>query len=215
MITQNSKLETQNGFTLIELTIAFTLLALILMIAYGAFYLGHRAVEKGQTRLEEDQKLRAMQDLVGTYIRSAHPYKISPHIVGIFFSGDENNLFFVSTVSIGMGGRGMSKISISWQGEGGSGAPVVFEEEMPPRFGDQDAGSGVRNSVVVLREVRSFKIDYLNPQLDPQTQEENWEEEWDGADKGVLPSAVRFNLRDDRGQEIQWVFPVMQRVLAP
>src|SRR3990167_2147741 len=71
--SQISNFKSQIGFTLIEVTIAITLLALIAMTLYGAFYLGHRAVEKSQARSDESQKIRSREDLLAGYIRSAYP----------------------------------------------------------------------------------------------------------------------------------------------
>lgn len=199
------------GFTLIELMIAITLLALLATILYSAFYLGHRAIEKAQGRSEESQRLRIGRDFLGAYIRSAHPYKSSPSQVGYYFFGEPSSLTFVSAFSAGMGGRGMSLVTISWNGtEGGPGA-FTLEEEMPVRPNADEAGGGYKTTVVIGEEVRNFRMDYL----DPQTQEVTWEEEWDAADRNILPQAVRISYLDRRGEEIEWVFPVIMRAFAP
>jgi len=210
MKTQNSKLRTQDGFTLIEVSIAITLLALMALILYGAFYLGHRAVEKAQARSEEGQRLRSAGDFLGSYIRSAYPYRFSPRDPAISFSGEGNSLSFVSTLSLGMGGRGMSKVSISWDGEGDSGGLLTLTETIPVTAEDQ-GGGGYRNSLVLINRVRAFRVDYL----DPQGKEERWVEQWDGKEKRALPRAVRIHVLADRADGVQWVFPIMMSVLAP
>ncbi len=210
MKTQNSKLRTQDGFTLIEVSIAITLLALMALILYGAFYLGHRAVEKAQARSEEGQRLRSAGDFLGSYIRSAYPYRFSPRDPAISFSGEGNSLSFVSTLSLGMGGRGMSKVSISWDGEGDSGGLLTLTETIPVTAEDQ-GGGGYRNSLVLINRVRAFRVDYL----DPQGKEERWVEQWDGKEKRALPRAVRIHVLADRGDGVQWIFPIMMSVLAP
>src|SRR3989338_2804587 len=117
MKIQNPKSKIENGFTLIEVTIAITLLALIAMTLYGAFYLGHRAVEKSQARSDESQKIRSREDLLAGYIRSAYPFRLSRDAPSLFFSREEDRLSFVSALSLGMGGRGISEVTISWEGE--------------------------------------------------------------------------------------------------
>lgn len=206
-----SNFKLQIGFTLIELTIAMTIFALIAMILYAAFYLGHRAVEKVQASSEESQRLRSVEGFLGGYIRSAYPYRLTPRNPAIAFSGEENRLTFVSALSAGMGGRGMSKLSLSWNGEEGEGGSLVLEEEIPLRWEAQEDFEGYRNSVVLRRGVRDFRIDYL----DSQSKEERWVEQWDGEEKRALPRAVRINLQGDGGEEINWVFPIMMSVLAP
>ena len=109
MKIRSPKSKIENGFTLIEVTIAITLLALIAMTLYGAFYLGHRAVEKSQARSDESQKIRSREDLLAGYIRSAYPYRLSRDAPSLFFSWQEDRLSFVSALSSGMGGRGLRR----------------------------------------------------------------------------------------------------------
>lgn len=211
MRIQIPKSKIQNGFTLIELTIAITLLALMAVTLYGAFYLSQRAVEKSQTRSEESQRLRAAGDLLAGYIRSAYPYRDSRQNQSIRFSGQVDSLTFVSALSSGMGGRGMSRITISWAGgEDGNGL-LTLVEEIPLRLEGQGEGEGYRNSIVLGQGIREFRINYL----DPQGEDENWIDQWDGTEKRVLPRAVRLSYRGERGEEVQSVFPIMMSVLAP
>ena len=197
------------GFTLIEVAIAITLLALMTTILYGAFYLGHRAVEKWQLHSEESERLRSVGDFLGGYIRSAYPYRLTPRDPAIFFSGEETHLTFVSALSLGMGSRGMAKVSLSWDAEGAGF--LILEEEIPIRVESDGDGAGYRNSLVLRQGVSDLRVDYL----DSKSKEERWVGEWDGEEKKALPRAVRINFRGDRGEEIYWVFPIMMSVLAP
>lgn len=199
----------QCGFTLVELTIGLTLLALMTTILYGAFYLGHRAIEKSQANSEQSQRMRSVEESLAGYIRSAYPYRLSVRDPALLFSGQDNNLTFVSALSLGMGGRGMSQITLSWGGEGNGAGLLTLEEKMPVRSEDQEAGEGYRNSVILGESVWDFRIDYLDPQG------EEWLRQWDGKEKKSLPRAIRLSQRSRDGKEIQWVFPVMMSVLAP
>jgi general secretion pathway protein J len=203
--------KSQMGFTLIELTIAMTLLALMTVILYGAFYLGQRAIEKAQVRNEESQRLRSVEEILAGYIRSAYPYRATLKDPTIFFSGEENRLTFVSAQSLGMGGRGMAEVSISWNGEGDGTGQLKLEEQIPVRLEEESVGEGYRSGVVLGEAVTAFHMDYL----DPQSEEERWVHQWDGREKKSLPRAVRLSQRGKRGEEIRWVFPVMMTVLAP
>lgn len=209
--SQISNLRSQMGFTLIELTIAMTLLALIAMTLYGAFYLGQRAVEKSQTRSEESQRLRSAGDLLAGYIRSAYPYRPSREVPSIFFSGQKDGLKFVSALSSGMGGRGLSQVTISWDGAGDGNGLLTLQEEIPLRLEGQGENGGYRNSIVLGRGIREFRIDYL----DPQGEEEHWVDQWDGTERRMLPRAVRLSYLGEKGEEVQLVFPIMMSVLSP
>ena len=211
MKSQISNLRSRNGFTLIELTIAMTLLALIVVTLYGAFYLSQRAVEKSQSRSEESQRLRASGDLLAGYIRSAYPFRDSRQNQSIRFSGQGDRLTFVSALSSGMGGRGMSEVTISWEGEEGGTGLLTLEEKIPLRSEGQEEGAGYRNSVIVGQGIRELRIEYL----DPQGEEEHWVDQWDGKERKALPRAVRLNYLGEKGEEVRWSFPIMMSVLAP
>ncbi len=199
----------QSGFTLLEVSIAMSLMVLVTLVLYGAFHLGQRAMEKARVRSEQSQKARLSGELLAGYVRSAYPYHISPKDPAIFFSGDEHRLTFVSALSIGMGGRGMSEVSLSWGGEATGVGDLIFEERMPVRPGG--GGGGYDNGMVLRENIRGLRIEYL----DPQSRDEHWVEQWDGGERKMLPRAIRLSHLGDRGETVQWVFPIMMSVLAP
>ena len=205
-----SKGKIQNGFTLIEVAISITLLALIAVILYGAFYLSHRAVMKSQARSEESQRLRSAGDLLAGYIRSAYPYRLSREDLSIRFFGQEDSLSFVSALSSGMGGRGMAEITISWDGAADGGGALSLEEKVPAGSAGAEDG-GYRNSLLLDQGIRGMSLQYL----DPQGEEERWVDQWSGAEKRMLPRAVRLRYQGQGEEEIEWVFPIMLSVLSP
>ncbi|MPZ78117.1 MAG: prepilin-type N-terminal cleavage/methylation domain-containing protein [Deltaproteobacteria bacterium] len=201
------------GFTLIEVVLALSIFALMGTILYGAFSLSHSAVEKSQASFDRNRKLRSSTDLMGSYIRSSYPFRPSAENPAVFFDGQENQLTFVSSISLAMGGRGMSKVRILWEGaEQGQGA-IKLEEEVPVRVsedGEDSDNDGHRNDVVLEEGVKDFRLAYL----DPTREDEKWEERWDGKEKRALPRAVRLSYRNHSGKEVRWVFPVMITVLT-
>lgn len=205
----NSPFPIQSGFTLIEVVIAMSLLVLLTLVLYGALYVSHRAVEKAEARSEQSQKLRLSGELLAGYIRSAYPYHAAPNDPAIFFSGEEHRLTFVSALSTGMGGRGMAEVSISWDGETGGSGNLTFEEQIPVRL--NGGGTGYDNSLVLRSNISDFHIEYL----DPQSEDEHWIEQWDGAERRILPRAVRLSYQTESGERSQAVFPIMMNVLAP
>ena len=198
------------GFTLIEVVLALTIFALMGTILYGAFFLGQSAVEKSQGSFERNQKLRSFGDLLGSYIRSMYPYRLSPQDPIFYFAGEETQLTFVSSHSLAMGGRGMAKIQLSVASTAKGEETIRLEEIVPVRVDDESEENGQHNTLVLQQGAREFRLAYLNP----QGEEEKWEETWHGKEQKTLPRAVRVSYRDDAGKEVRWVFPVMMSVLA-
>jgi prepilin-type N-terminal cleavage/methylation domain-containing protein len=201
----------QPGFTLLEVVLALTIFALMGAILYGAFSLGHRAIERSRHAFEKNQQLRSLGDLLGSYIRSSFPYRVSLRDPAVFYEGESDQLTFVSSFSLAMGGRGMAKIHLSWEGTDSGGGSLRLEEVVPVRLGEDAGEEGLHNSVVLERGVRELRLAYL----DPTSSEEIWQEQWDAREKRTLPRAVRLSYRNAAGKDIRWVFPVMISALVP
>ena len=199
------------GFTLIEVVLALTIFALLAGIVYGALSLSQRAVAKAQTSADRNQKQRATVDLLGSFIRSAYPYRPTPQDQTIFFDGADDSLTFVSAYSQALGGRGMAKIQIRSEETDDGHTSLSLEETTPVRLNVEEGSAGQSQSLVLRERVKDFRLAYL----DPQAEEENWEESWNGQERRVLPRAVRLTYQDENGREVSWVFPVMMMVLAP
>ena len=208
-MSSRNRAQAQGGFTLIEVMLALTLFALLGTILYGAISLGHGAVEKVQINADKNQSLRSTVDLLGTYLRSSYPYRKSAQDQSVVFTGEETEVNFVSAVSLTMGGRGLAKIRVSWDGQADGAGALTLEEQVPARA-DEDAG-GYSNSIVLADKVSHLQVTYLDPQIDG----DGWVERWDGGEKKSLPRAVRFKFRGRGDREVEWVFPIMMTVLAP
>lgn len=200
-------IEQPSGFTLVEVAIAVTLLALMMMILHGAFYLGQGAIEKTRLQSEASQRVRSLPQFLGSYIRSAYPYRPLPGAPSFFFSGEEKRLSFVSAFSAGMGGRGFARVTLFWNEQ--ADGLLTLDEEIPLRL--ESEGAGHKNSVVLGQGIRDFHLNYLGL----EGVQERWVERWEGKEQKTLPRAVRLRYRPERGPEVDWVFPVMMRVLAP
>jgi prepilin-type N-terminal cleavage/methylation domain-containing protein len=95
------------GFTLIEVMISITLLALVAGICYAAFHLGIRAVGKGEMAVVTSQRLRAATDVLIHQVKSA---VASPALIDgdtyPYFYGDQTSMSFVTEAGqLGGGGR--------------------------------------------------------------------------------------------------------------
>ncbi|HKA34207.1 MAG TPA: prepilin-type N-terminal cleavage/methylation domain-containing protein [Candidatus Binatia bacterium] len=203
------------GFTLVEVVLSIALFAVLVGILYGSFYLSERAATKAAARADASQSLRTFEEVLGGYIRSAYPYRSNPRDQAVYFTGDDRGVEFISSLSTGLGGRGMSRVRISAELEGNRGATLILEEEMPVRVGDKEmGGGGYRNNILLAQGLSGLRFEYLDPGTDPQKPEETWVDEWDGKQKRALPRAVRLVYRGERG-DVRWTFPVMMRVLAP
>jgi len=199
-----------SGFTLIEVVLALTIFALMGGILYGAFSLGHNAVEKSEANSARNQKQRAITELLGNYIRSTFPYKESAQDQTVFFTGESDSVTFVSAYSQAMGGRGMATIHLSKEEDGDHRAALKVGETAPVRISAEAGAAGQSHSLTLQADMREIRFAYL----DPQAEDEKWEDRWDGRERRVLPRAVGISFLNANGEEVRWIFPLMMTVLG-
>jgi len=195
------------GFTLLEIVIALTALALVTVICYGAFYLGIRAMERGEVAVVAAQRLRVATDVLIRQIKSVVPYKARNR-------DDEEYVFFMGTAS--------SMAFITGAGlEGGGGLTrVVYQViDNPPRLvmsespffssralGRQPVDQPGLHSAVLLEDFKSLKFMYCFYEGVAEKPGEpcDWRSEWNGHDEeDMLPVAVRVLVDGIPGLEVE------------
>jgi len=188
------------GFTLLEVVLALTALALVAAICYGAFHLGIRAVERGEVAVVTAQRLRVASDLLIRQVKSAVPYPARNR-------DDEVYPYFMGTAT------SMTFVTAAGQEGGGGLARVVYQVvDDPPRllmaesqfFSPDSLGRAPversdRRTSVLLDGFRSLKFEYLmNDGADTE-----WHTEWNGLEDEMLPAAVRVLVDGLPGLEVE------------
>ncbi len=181
----------RGGFTLLEVTLAMTALALITAICYGAFHLGVRAVERGEIAVVTIQRLRIASDVLTRQIKSAVLKGGCAHDeddnVYPFFFGTATSLTFITAAAI-QGGGGLSRVTYRALDE-----PPRLEVSESPYFSADSLGHDPLdavgdNAAVLLDEFKTMKFQYL---YDDGVDTE-WKDAWDGREDESLPAAVRI-----------------------
>jgi len=177
------------GFTLIEVVLAMTALALLMVLVYSAFFLAIRAVERGTNAVVAQQRLRASRDVLIRQIKS-----ISVHpLIG----EDDDPLFCLRGNA-----TALTFITENPQGGGGGLARVIYTvRDDPPRLEmvedpniktcDFEVSGQATEPVTLLDGFTKLEFRYQHNE-DPGRDVNSWPREWDslGEDPGGLPVAV-------------------------
>lgn len=177
---------TERGFTLLELVIALSIVAALLVILVGGLRVGLAAWRQGEDRAEVHQHLRSLAELLSRSVAGAFPYQAPPRAGGrpvVQFQGEEGRLSFVT-----------------FSPPFPLPAPIAFTAVTLTREGGERPGLAVREkalpSVETFERVPPAFVDpavttitfrYLRPAG-------GWEARWDGAAEGGLPQAVEIRL---------------------
>lgn len=177
----------ERGFTLIELVLALSIVAVMVTILFGALRVGLRAWQRGEERAETLQHARSLtqlleQALAGAYTFLGQPDKDTPP--QILFKGEADRLSFV-TIAPPMplpGSIAFAAVSLSMDA-GAVPALAIREKALP----NADPFEAVEPSVVDPA-VTAVRFRYLRDAGG------SWEETWDGEQERALPRAVEVTL---------------------
>jgi len=166
------------GFTLLELIIALTILTLVTLIVGSGLRIAIRAWDKGELETEETQRLRILSGMLSYQLKSAYPYTIKTEDgEEIVFSGTKNTLLFVTTVADReMGG-------LKWVKYTYKDGNLFYNEGLLP---DKELEKTTEDDGDIIdTEINKMEFEYLD-------QEGEWKDSWE--DEGSLPQAVRISI---------------------
>jgi general secretion pathway protein J len=173
------------GFTLMEIVLAVSILAVVVVLATAALRIGLRAWEAGQRRVDLQQESRALVELVSEALAGAYPYQgrlgLSPQRV-VLFEGEEDEVRFVTTSPPLLLDGPASPFHAVVLGRNGSDALRLAERIVPT---DEPFGPGAER--VLSKSVARFALAYRD-------EAGAWQKSWDGKEAGGLPTAVRLEL---------------------
>ncbi len=201
----------KQGFTLLEMVVALSILALIAGSIAVTLRLAAGSMERGEEEARGTARLRAGIGILARAIRSADPAGI-PMDNGAsapYFTGTRDGVRFLSAApSSSVSGRGFRLLSF-FGGEDAKGMGLALSESSPFRADGAQGWEGTDSPRVIVREAGEVSFSYsLGPSKDGTWE---WIESWNAAERGVLPAAVRveFTTRSERGPlKTSFVVPV-------
>jgi prepilin-type N-terminal cleavage/methylation domain-containing protein len=207
----------ESGFTLLELLIAITLMAMLSVGIWAILSIGIRSWTRGTNAIDINQRHRSMLDMARKQIASIYPLYVAPvstepnSAFTLIFQGTQNSFRFVSLNSLQFfNNSGLMFISyeMSRDAEGNS---VLAEKEI--RYTGQLLDESALNnskSISVFDDLLSCIFEYYDPgDADNPAQ---WLVEWDGSTLNRLPAAVRMTMiaKDSQGGTLnrQMIIPL-------
>ncbi len=186
------------GFTLMELLISLTILAVIVGMVSGALRIGVRAWEKGEREIESSQKKRIVLDLMKRQLMSVSPGEFP---VGddetLRLKGDGKTLEFVSERPLSSKnpyGKVFARYVVARDED--EGEALTFYEKNIALLGKDFKPDDLDKDLYheLLAGVHRVRFEYLKGDKD---EEPEWRKEWDPEDDEGLPLAVKIDFQED------------------
>jgi len=171
------------GFTLLELLISITMLALITGIMGWALSMSQRTLDKGERKIHYLERMKVSFSLLESQIISLFPYQYEDEgEKKLFFYGGKDKLMFASNYSLWRGTRGNTFVTYDIQtNEKGKQFLKITEQLI---------GLEAKNETILFDDCTGIHFEYF---LKNALEEGKWVDRWPADEKG-LPDKIRINI---------------------
>ena len=194
------RLNGRQAFTLIELIISMTIIAVILVIIFGAFRISIRAWEKGEKNIDSLQRYRIVLDLVHRQMMSVSFKKVKMEDKQQYIlKGDGKSFEFLSHMAMKPENKvGIVHVKYRVENDGNGNEKlfvnennlVFLEKEFKPDDIDPDG------YFELIPSAQRISFEYLKPQEQGLDGKLQWQESWDTEIDQGIPLAVKMTIVD-------------------
>ena len=185
----------KNGFTLLELLIAMTLLGMVLVVIYGGLNTSMKSWDKGSERAELINELRLVQEFMRTQLRQSVTVYRNDSTEGrvIYFDGEPDRIGWVAPMLTYLGRGGLYFVQLDKIKERESGNEVLRMRWHPyhPNHSDDDPPDPDSiEETMLLPHIERFELSYFGSE--EPGEEPDWYSRWENLLE--RPQLVRLEL---------------------
>jgi general secretion pathway protein J len=178
----------QRGFTLVEVVIALTIVATLLVVMFGSLRAGLTAWQRGDERAEVLDRARSITQIVTRTLGAAHPYMTSAQggeAPRLLFEGTPDRVAFVTAVPPFPTAAPIAFTAVTLSHDVGAVPGLAVRQKPLPNEEPFDRGL---QPALVDGAVSDVGFRYL------RESDRAWTERWDAAEEKALPLAVEITL---------------------
>jgi general secretion pathway protein J len=189
---QRARRTRQHGFTLLELTIALLLLALMSAVLFGSLKLSATSWDKGEAKTDRSNEMRLTEDFLRKTLTSQHPLRLHKAAERpLYFNGAQDSISFAA-VPPGRAATGMYYFRVMLTG-GMEGQRLSLLRVIPDASETEPPGFDGADSSILAEGIAQMKIGYYGRDKDAaETAEATWRDRWD--DPQRIPDLIRIDV---------------------
>ena len=178
-----------NGFTLIEVLIAMTLLSMMVVLLFSSLKICADSWEKGESKITEVNEIAVVYNFFQRHLSEVKPLwnDLSEEEKTFSFQGKAQSLQFVSAFPASAGRSGLQLFYIELQEEDNE---QVIKVTLTPFFPVAEGEEWHKEEVSLIKHVSDFNLAYFGS--DDEESEATWRNEW--LDKGAQPRLVKISI---------------------
>ena len=200
------------GFTLVELTIALVLMALMSAVMFGSLSFAGRSWDGGEAKAAQVSEMRQTQQFLRGQLASQYPLRARKVVeFPLYFAGAADEIRYVAALPsrVADGGLYFFRLAVVQDGDK---SRLVQERVIadPEVIGDIDFRDAER--AILAEGIEGIKIGYFGRDAGAaETEPPTWHDRWD--DKQRLPLLVRIDVKPQKGQP--WPQLLVEPMHAP
>lgn len=193
----------QDGFTLLELLVALTLLGLVFTALFGELRFATRAWDAADAKLDRNSELLSVHSFLRQRFQQVHVTQLEQEPDDInsaaVFSGNSRSMDFLATMPANIADGGFYEISLS--SEIGQDGTNLFMSWRPfDADGTTSVADSPDNSRVLLRGIQEVRFAYFGKTGDALAPQ--WWDIWPSRD--TAPSLIRMRILFEDGDRRSW-----------
>lgn len=199
------------GFTLLELTVALLLLALMSALLYGTLSLSANSWDRGEAKAAQVSDMRLTEEFLRQTLTAQHPLRLHKALdQPLYFQGARDSLAFAAVLP-GLAGGGIYYFRLAVTPSVDASRLTLaraipdYAAIAPPDFG------GAEQSVLA-DGIAEIRFGYFG--RDPDSNDANapsWRDRWD--DPQILPLMIRVDVTPAKGAP--WPSLIVEPRIAP
>ena len=193
-MSARARIRGTRGFTLLEVVVALSLLAGMLMLLFAGLRIGVRSWDAGVARGDKSDQMLLAYSFMRKELTAAFPWRLKdPLSVKLAFKGERQSLRFVSMRPAEIGGGGLAFVSFDYDGpraQEKAGRLVMRRTLAAADAKDLDALDAAEK-FTLIEGVTDAQFEFFGAENDTNTP--LWSDHWDFPQR--LPSHVRLTMK--------------------